>query len=58
MTSSENGVGSSALTICVAEARERDTIYRIRHEIYARELGQHRVNSSGNLQDSLDERNI
>ena len=58
MTSNENSVGSSALTICVAEARERDTIYRVRHEVNARELGQHHTNSSGSLQDSLDERNI
>jgi len=58
LTSNEDGLRSSALTICVAESKERETIYRVRHEVYARELGQHHTNRSGSLQDSLDERNI
>jgi histidinol-phosphate/aromatic aminotransferase/cobyric acid decarboxylase-like protein len=46
------------LTIAVADTAEREAIYRIRHEVYARELGQHSINGSGYLQDNLDERNV
>lgn len=49
---------SKRLTISVAEAAERKAIYQVRHEVYARELGQHGTNSSGCLRDSLDERNL
>ena len=46
------------LRIAVADAVEREAIYRARHEVYARELGQHSINSSGYLLDNLDERNV
>lgn len=36
---------------------DRAAIYRVRHDVYARELGQHRTNGAGYLRDSLDERN-
>ena len=35
------------------EADRRD-IFRMRHEVYARELAQHPLNDVGMLQDSLD----
>src|SRR5438309_10752570 len=33
---------------------DRENIYRLRHEIYARELAQHEVQHHGNLRDPLD----
>src|ERR1041385_5893223 len=44
--------------IGLATDPERETIYRARHEVYARELGQHAVNGTDRLRDSLDDRNI
>lgn len=38
-------------------AGDRAEIYRIRHEVYARELRQHPVNESGELRDALDAHN-
>ncbi len=43
--------------IVVATEPERELIYAHRHDIYARELGQHAVNSEGKLSDALDEHN-
>lgn len=40
--------------LTIADARDREAIYRIRHEIYAAELGQHRPNDEGRLTDALD----
>ena len=49
---------SSALVVMdVADERDRDSIHRIRHEVYARELGQHQVNPDGRLRDTLDDWN-
>jgi histidinol-phosphate/aromatic aminotransferase/cobyric acid decarboxylase-like protein len=48
----------AALTLSVADAAEREAIYRVRHDVYARELGQHNTNGSGCLRDGLDERNV
>jgi len=45
------------LRISSASAEDLETIYRLRHEIYARELGQHPVNPEGKLTDSLDGHN-
>ncbi len=42
----------------LADAEDREEIFRLRHEIYARELGQHAVNPSGALRDKLDESNL
>jgi len=44
----------------VREAGEadRELIYRLRHEVYARELGQHPVHAAGTLRDGLDECNV
>jgi GNAT superfamily N-acetyltransferase len=38
----------------LATASERDAIYRLRHDVYARELGQHQVNVHARLSDPLD----
>jgi hypothetical protein len=46
-----------SLTIATATPADREEIYRLRHEVYARELGQHRVNGARRLTDALDARN-
>jgi histidinol-phosphate/aromatic aminotransferase/cobyric acid decarboxylase-like protein/N-acyl-L-homoserine lactone synthetase len=46
------------LTISVASEAEREAIYRFRHDVYARELAQHGVNSTGFLRDGLDAYNV
>src|SRR6266436_10152131 len=46
------------ITLSVAALHDREAIYRFRHEVYARELGQHTPNSSATLRDALDERNV
>jgi histidinol-phosphate/aromatic aminotransferase/cobyric acid decarboxylase-like protein/GNAT superfamily N-acetyltransferase len=45
-------------TLTLATDEDRETIYRIRHEVYACELGQHPVNGRGFLDDSLDGWNV
>ncbi len=42
------------LEIALATERDRQTIYRLRHQVYARELAQHEENPQGSLSDSLD----
>ncbi|GGK67248.1 hypothetical protein GCM10010126_28410 [Planomonospora parontospora] len=37
---------------------DREWIYRLRHEVYARELGQHPANDAGQLSDEFDEGNV
>ena len=46
------------LCIDIANAADRDRISTLRHEVYARELGQHPANDDGRLSDPLDECNI
>lgn len=46
------------LTLSLATETDREMIYHIRHEVYARELGQHALNTSGRLIDRLDKENI
>ena len=46
------------LTVRVATGEERETIYRLRHEVYARELGQYALRPEGRLTDALDAFNI
>jgi histidinol-phosphate/aromatic aminotransferase/cobyric acid decarboxylase-like protein len=48
---------SAALTIRLAKPEDRETIYRIRHDIYAEEIGQHPVNPEKRLADQLDQWN-
>ena len=45
------------LTMRVARAADRPAIYRLRHAVYATELGQHAENTAGELRDPLDEFN-
>ncbi len=42
----------------LATGGEREAIYRLRHEVYARELGQYAVRPDGRLTDALDAFNI
>jgi histidinol-phosphate/aromatic aminotransferase/cobyric acid decarboxylase-like protein len=45
------------LTMRMAGAADRPAIYRLRHAVYAAELGQHPENAEGQLRDALDEFN-
>jgi len=49
---------AESFSIAVADVAEREEIYRIRHEIYARELRQHPANAATRLSDALDADNI
>src|SRR5688572_6524235 len=49
---------STRAELRLATVRDRDTIARLRHDVYARELGQHAVNQAEQLRDALDERNV
>jgi len=49
---------SNRIVIRIATDADREEIYRLRHEVYARELGQHAVNKFGALHDPLDEFNL
>ena len=42
------------ITVALADEREMEEIFRIRHDVYATELGQHQANPEGRLTDSLD----
>lgn len=42
----------------VASDSEREEIYRLRHEVYACELGQHPTNGTATLRDALDAVNV
>ncbi len=44
----------SRLKIALATESDRKAIYRLRHEVYAREIAQHEENSEGLLTDPLD----
>ncbi len=45
---------SPRITLTMATAEDMDAIFRMRHRVYASELGQHEENAEGRLQDSLD----
>jgi histidinol-phosphate/aromatic aminotransferase/cobyric acid decarboxylase-like protein len=45
------------ITLALADQADRESIYAIRHRVYAGELGQHTENALGRLRDSLDEVN-
>jgi histidinol-phosphate/aromatic aminotransferase/cobyric acid decarboxylase-like protein/GNAT superfamily N-acetyltransferase len=49
---------STRVQIGLATAEDREDIYRIRHAVYAREIGQHPENPQGTLRDSLDAFNV
>ena len=42
------------LIVRMADDRDRERIYQIRHEVFAAELGQYATNSVGRLTDALD----
>jgi histidinol-phosphate/aromatic aminotransferase/cobyric acid decarboxylase-like protein/GNAT superfamily N-acetyltransferase len=44
--------------ISEATGADRETIFGIRHEVYARELGQHMPNGANRLRDALDDVNV
>jgi histidinol-phosphate/aromatic aminotransferase/cobyric acid decarboxylase-like protein/GNAT superfamily N-acetyltransferase len=46
------------VVLTAATAADREEIYRLRHDIYARELGQHPINPAGRLTDALDPHNL
>lgn len=48
----------SRFTLAPATEQDREIIYRLRHEVYARELGQHAENVFRRLRDPLDDWNI
>ena len=48
----------TSIMLGLADAEDREEIFRLRHEIYARELGQHSTNHHGTLRDQLDETNF
>jgi histidinol-phosphate/aromatic aminotransferase/cobyric acid decarboxylase-like protein/GNAT superfamily N-acetyltransferase len=45
------------ITLALATEEDREVIYRLRHDVYARELGQHARNDEGRLCDALDKFN-
>lgn len=46
------------ISISFADEQDREQIYALRHEVYARELGQHKLNRRGRLTDALDLINV
>ena len=42
------------ITLAMAAEQDMDAIFRMRHDVYATELGQHAENDNGRLTDSLD----
>jgi len=51
----EHRPGNEArISVSIADARDRERIYVLRHEVYAGELGQHPENDAGLLSDQLD----
>jgi hypothetical protein len=46
------------LELRLASEADREWIYRLRHEVYARELGQHLPNEARRLTDALDEADV
>ncbi|MER5322980.1 histidinol-phosphate aminotransferase family protein [Streptosporangium roseum] len=51
-------MGGAILELRLASEADRERIYRLRHEVYARELGQHLPNETERLTDVLDEANV
>jgi histidinol-phosphate/aromatic aminotransferase/cobyric acid decarboxylase-like protein/GNAT superfamily N-acetyltransferase len=49
---------SGTITLALASVSQREAIYRLRHRVYAEELGQHAMNPDQSLRDPLDDRNI
>ena len=49
---------AAPFVLATATAADREAIYRARHEVYGRELGQHAPNTSARLRDALDDTNV
>lgn len=45
---------AARFSVELADASDRDQLARLRHDVYARELGQHTPNAAGRLGDALD----
>jgi histidinol-phosphate/aromatic aminotransferase/cobyric acid decarboxylase-like protein len=45
---------ATKFSISLADEHDREIIYKMRHEVYARELGQHAENTEGRIVDKLD----
>lgn len=50
--------GLAHFELSLAQAEDRDCIYRLRHEVYACEIGQHPMNAAQMLSDKLDAANL
>src|SRR5207249_8507406 len=55
---SARSLANLPFVLSLATQADRDTIYRLRHEVYARELAQHAATPAGSLRDALDDWNI
>jgi len=51
-------MNENKLSFAPADENDRGQIYRLRHAVYARELGQHPENGDGVLRDRLDDSNV
>jgi len=51
-------LAAKPIVIRLATETDRAQIYWLRHDIYARELGQHASNSAGQLSDTIDGLNV
>jgi histidinol-phosphate/aromatic aminotransferase/cobyric acid decarboxylase-like protein/ribosomal protein S18 acetylase RimI-like enzyme len=51
-------MSKTKLQIAVANGADRDSIYRLRHTVYAEELAQHPINSTELLSDIIDDHNL
>ena len=49
---------SSPYEVSLATSEDRESIYRLRYDVYSRELGQHPDNAEGRLCDEIDEWNV
>ena len=55
---SARSLANLPFVLSLATQADREEIYRLRHEVYARELGQHAATPAGSLRDALDDWNI
>src|SRR6266568_196506 len=49
---------SKRIRISLATERDRRTIYGLRHDVYATEIGQHKENAQKQIHDALDQKNV
>jgi N-acyl-L-homoserine lactone synthetase len=55
---SDHDPEADILRIGLAAEHDRPAIYRLRHEVFARELRQHCANEAGQLRDHVDDHNL